>query len=63
MGGEDALVVFLKDNAGASNLHQLGKWNSFSSMVEAASSGAGFSCGMVPGMRSINNPMFYVSVH
>jgi hypothetical protein len=33
MGGEDALVVFLKDVAGARNLHQTGRWTSFTDMV------------------------------
>eukprot|EP00980_Cylindrotheca_fusiformis_P000389 scaffold92_cov85-Cylindrotheca_fusiformis.AAC.7 len=45
---DNALVVFLKDNVGARNLHQAGLWNSLSNMVEIASSEAGFACGMTP---------------
>jgi hypothetical protein len=63
IAGEDALVVFLKDNAGARNLPQLGKWNSFSNMVEVASSKAGFSCGMVPEKMYREKPKFLLSAH
>eukprot|EP00980_Cylindrotheca_fusiformis_P000390 scaffold92_cov85-Cylindrotheca_fusiformis.AAC.8 len=45
---DNALVVFLKDNIGARNLHQAGLWSSLSTMVEVASSEAGFACGMTP---------------
>lgn len=50
--GDDAVVVFLKDtrHASARNLHQPGRWNSIRNMVEVASSGTGFSCGVLPGV-------------
>lgn len=61
--GPDTIVVFLKDNAGARNLHQLGRWNSFSNMVEVASSKAGFACGMVPEVMYREKPRFWLAAH
>jgi hypothetical protein len=65
--GENAIVAFLKDNAGARNLHQPGRWNSFYDMVQVASSSVGFSCGIVPGLWSLTQPTpeqkFLTSVH
>ena len=43
-GGKDSIVVFLKDDM--TDLHQLGAWATFESMVRIASSTNGFSCGV-----------------
>eukprot|EP00980_Cylindrotheca_fusiformis_P031781 scaffold26949_cov157-Cylindrotheca_fusiformis.AAC.1 len=53
---DGAIVVFLKDNAGARNLHQLGKWNSFTNLVKVSASKAGFACGMVPEVMYREHP-------
>eukprot|EP00980_Cylindrotheca_fusiformis_P004885 scaffold1038_cov100-Cylindrotheca_fusiformis.AAC.8 len=62
----DAVVMFLKDNAGARNLHQSGRWNSFTNMLEVAASEAGFSCGIVPetlGRGSLKKQELQLSAH
>jgi hypothetical protein len=61
--GEDAIVAFLKDNAGGRNLHQPGRWNSFHDMVQVASSSVGFSCGIVPGPWTRNAPKYLMSAY
>jgi hypothetical protein len=61
--GEDAIVAFLKDNAGARNLHQPGRWNSFYDMIQVASSGVGFSCGIVPGRWTQKYDRYLTSVY
>eukprot|EP00980_Cylindrotheca_fusiformis_P027811 scaffold22560_cov135-Cylindrotheca_fusiformis.AAC.22 len=61
--GENAVVAFLKDNAGARNLHQPGRWNSFQAMAEVASSEAGFSCGIVPGKWRKSDPTHVMSAY
>eukprot|EP00980_Cylindrotheca_fusiformis_P004884 scaffold1038_cov100-Cylindrotheca_fusiformis.AAC.7 len=60
---DDSIVVFLKDNAGASNLHQAGRWNSFYNMIHVASSDAGFSCGMIPEVMFKRRPIYWISAH
>ena len=45
---KDSIIVFLKDDMSAANLHQPGKWNDFGSMVRVASTTNGFACGIVP---------------
>lgn len=62
-GQEDAIVSFVKDNAGARNLHQLGRWNSFENMVNVANSKAGFCCGMIPEKLYRHNPKYLLSGH
>eukprot|EP00980_Cylindrotheca_fusiformis_P004882 scaffold1038_cov100-Cylindrotheca_fusiformis.AAC.5 len=62
---DNAVVMFLKDNAGARYLHQSGRWNSFTNMIEVAASEAGFSCGIVPEtlVRSGKDKEFELSAH
>eukprot|EP00980_Cylindrotheca_fusiformis_P030878 scaffold25562_cov132-Cylindrotheca_fusiformis.AAC.2 len=60
---DGAIVVFLKDNAGAGNLHQLGKWNSFTNLVKVSASKAGFACGLVPEVMYRKSRIFYLSAH
>ena len=43
---KDSIIVFLKDDMSAANLHQPGKWNDFGSMVRLASTTNGFACGI-----------------
>ncbi len=43
---KDSIVMFLKDDMSDSNLHQIGKWSDFESMVRLASSTNGFACGV-----------------
>lgn len=45
---KDAIVIFMKDQVGAGNLHQAGRWNSLENMIRVSSSRSGFSCGIVP---------------
>ena len=44
----DAIIIFMKDQVGAGNLHQAGRWNSLENMIRVSSSNIGFSCGVVP---------------
>eukprot|EP00980_Cylindrotheca_fusiformis_P004881 scaffold1038_cov100-Cylindrotheca_fusiformis.AAC.4 len=60
---DSSLVLFFKDNAGARNLHQSGRWNSLENMVEVASSKAGFACGLLPGFVYLHDPIFDMSSH
>mmetsp|Transcript_3366 Transcript_3366/g.8572 ORF Transcript_3366/g.8572 Transcript_3366/m.8572 type:complete len:485 (-) Transcript_3366:80-1534(-) len=48
--GEDddnSIVMFLKDDMSAGNIHQKARWNDFETMVRTASSTNGFACGLV----------------
>ncbi len=45
---KDSVVIFLKDDMSAGNLHQQGHWSNLERMVNEASSTNGFSCGVVP---------------
>ena len=63
---KDSIIVFLKDDMSAANLHQPGAWNDFGSMVRLASTTNGFACGIVPaGLYKMddNNRYFMSAYH
>ena len=63
---KDSIIVFLKDDMSAENLHQPGAWNDFGSMVRLASTTNGFACGIVPaGLYKMddNNRYFMSAYH
>lgn len=60
---EKAVVVFLKDDISAGNLHQDGTWNSFSDMIQIASSERGFACGIKPSYVDSGPNRYFVSAY
>lgn len=43
---ETSIVFFLKDDMSATNIHQIGNWTDFATMLRLASSTNGFACGL-----------------
>ncbi|KAG7340740.1 hypothetical protein IV203_024283 [Nitzschia inconspicua] len=60
---ENAVVFFLKDDISAENLHQDGSWNSFSDMLQIASSERGFACGIQPSFIDAGPSRYFVSAY
>jgi hypothetical protein len=59
----DSVVFFLKDDISAENLHQDGSWNSFSDMLQIASSERGFACGIQPSYIDAGPNRYFVSAY
>ena len=62
-GEEDSIVVFLKDDISAKNLHQSGRWNDFESLLRLASSDNGFACGIIPETVDFGANHFFLSAY
>lgn len=60
---DDSVVIFLKDDISAKNLHQSGDWNDFETMVRLASSENGFACGIIPDYTDFGQNRFFLSTY
>ena len=62
-GKDSVVVVFLKDDISAKNLHQSGDWNDFESLLRIASSDNGFACGVIPDHVEFGQNHFFLSTY
>jgi len=60
---ENSVVMFLKDDIMARNLHQSGHWNTFEEMLRIASSDNGFACGVAPDNVEFGQHQFSLSAY